>query len=107
MVTIMRPSSLAVNNQPRKRKECAGTSEQISLWFITLFATVGNPHLTRSKPYKIGRKHSGAVSEHRRQLRRNGAKARQQQKQKKLRRYHRLVQSYWAGELEHFPDLPE
>lgn len=37
---------------------------------------MGNPHPTRSKPCKIGRKHTGAPSDRIRQKQRNAAKAR-------------------------------
>ena len=67
---------------------------------------MGNPHPSRSKPFKIGRKHTGALG--------NRAKGRlasaKTKNRKKLvhnfRVYKEKVSAFWRGELDRFPRKP-
>ena len=66
---------------------------------------MGNPHPTKSKPCKIGRKHTGALS-----LRAKGrVMSRVIQSRKientKFRIFKNKVKQYWGGELMEFPRI--
>jgi len=64
---------------------------------------MGNPHPTKSKPVKIGRKHSGAKSEKFRQKRRNTAKRRNEIKLGLRRKDNRIVREYFLGLRDELP----
>ncbi len=65
-----------------------------------------NPHPTRSKPCKIGRKHTGAPSEKLKQKRRNTSKRHAALQKVKGRKFNEQVKAYFAGELDEFPVNP-
>lgn len=67
---------------------------------------MGNPHPTKSKPCKIGRKHTGAKS-----LRQIGRiksfRLKQQREQAaKWRAFKKQVKAYWEQEQANFPKKP-
>lgn len=64
---------------------------------------MGNPHPTRSKPRKIGRKHTGEPSERVKQARRNTAMRRAALIAGKRRKVKALIHLYFLGELEYLP----
>ena len=66
---------------------------------------MGNPHPTRSKPFKVGRKHTKAKSIKQKQKERNGKIKRQQQKRSKWRKHKKMVVSYWGGEVNEYPSM--
>lgn len=67
---------------------------------------MGNPHPTKSKPVKIGRKHTGAPSL-RTIGRRSSAKAKINRAETgKWHAYKMAVAAYWRGERETYPKMP-
>lgn len=62
-----------------------------------------NPHPTKSKPSKIGRKHTGAISQKTKQKRHNAASKKQKIKQMKAKKFHSQVAEYFAGKREQHP----
>lgn len=64
---------------------------------------MGNPHPTKSKPVKIGRKHSGAKSEKFKQKRRNRLAKRSEIELAKKRKRDQLVRDYFLGLRETCP----
>ena len=69
----------------------------------TGMSSMGNPHPTKSKPIKIGRKHSGAKSEKFKQKRRNTAIRNARLKLEKKRKYDRIVRDYFLGLRDNIP----
>lgn len=64
---------------------------------------MGNPHPTKSKPIKIGRKHSGAKSEKVKQKRRNTAIRNARLKVELKRKQNRIVREYFLGLRDEIP----
>jgi hypothetical protein len=64
---------------------------------------MGNPHPTKSKPIKIGRKHTGAASTRVRQRRADAARAYATIKEGLRRRFHERVRQYFAGARDNYP----
>lgn len=67
---------------------------------------MGNPHPSKSKPCKIGRKHTLSLS-----IRQKAAAAKRkavarQMQDGKHQRYKEAVAAYWRGEIEQFPEKP-
>lgn len=66
---------------------------------------MGNPHPTKSKPVKIGRKHSGAKSEKLKQKLRNKAKKAAQIKAAIRRKNAKMVHEYFMGLRDELPGV--
>lgn len=64
---------------------------------------MGNPHPTNSKPFKIGRKHTGAPSLRAIGRRRSAGIVREKMKLSKYARHKYLVSEFWSGKLERHP----
>jgi hypothetical protein len=64
---------------------------------------MGNPHPTKSKPVKIGRKHTGQKSARAKQRQSNGAKTRQQIEDAQYRKLKAAINDYWAGRRDDYP----
>lgn len=62
---------------------------------------MSNPHPTKSKPFKIGRKHTGA----KREREKNGLLFYAKIIQAKAAKYKAKVAAYWRGDLGEFPKL--
>jgi len=67
---------------------------------------MGNPHPTRSKPIKIGRKHTGAPSSRVKGRRQSATLAAQKIKAAKIRKFKLQVRAFWAEKRENFPAKP-
>ena len=67
-------------------------------------SSMGNPHPTKSKPVKIGRKHSGAKSEKFKQKRRNRAKRRSEIELALRRKENRIVREYFLCLRDEIPE---
>lgn len=67
---------------------------------------MGNPHPTKSKPIKIGRKHTGARSEKWKQRARNATLHRSKIRRAVIKRYKVQVARFWRGELDTHPTIP-
>lgn len=65
-----------------------------------------NPHPTKSKPCKIGRKHTGAPSSREKGRRRRNALQLQKQRNGLIQKWNRKVAEFWAGERDEFPPFP-
>jgi hypothetical protein len=65
-----------------------------------------NPHPTRAKPNKIGRKHTGALRQRDSQKRLNGQKQYRRTLIARSRRHAREVARYFRGERETHPLTP-
>ena len=64
---------------------------------------MGNPHPTKSKPCKIGRKHTGADSTRVRERKRRAKAITQAQNDAKDRKRRNKIAAYWRGEIDEFP----
>lgn len=64
---------------------------------------MANPRPSKSKPCKIGRKHSGELREREKQAKRNGMKIWEAQKKKRAEKIKQAVRAYWCGELAEYP----
>ena len=64
---------------------------------------MSNPHPTKSKPNKIGRKHTKQPSQRIKDKRKAGKKRFSQIKSAKALKYKERVSKYWNGELESHP----
>lgn len=62
-----------------------------------------NPHPTRSKPYKPGRKHTGSPSLRSIGKRLVGEKIETQKHASRRKRYAMMVAAFWRGEIERHP----
>ena len=62
-----------------------------------------NPHPTKSKPYKIGRKHTGALSVRKKQELVTKLKKSNEIKLSKLRKHKEKVSAFWSGQLDKHP----
>lgn len=67
---------------------------------------MGNPHPTKSKPLKIGRKHTGAPSNRLSGKRKRAKLVANQIKLGKYQLFKKKVAAYWRGELESYPENP-
>ncbi len=65
---------------------------------------MGNPHPTKSKPCKIGRKHTQQPSEKRKAKKRRGQEIYQQRVAAAKRRKLAAARKYWAGESDNLPE---
>lgn len=66
---------------------------------------MGNPRPTKSKPCKIGRKHTGAKSEKQKQRQRRAADIHQKQRDAQMKRHKLAIAAFWRGEISSFPVL--
>jgi len=64
---------------------------------------LGNPHPTKSKPIKIGRKHTQGKTQRQIQMAINGAKQMREDKRKFAKRHSERVTAYFQGKLEIYP----
>lgn len=64
---------------------------------------MGNPRPTKSKPVKIGRKHTGAKSSRLKQRQQNGRVSFQRQEQARHRKTKAAVREYWDGLRDECP----
>jgi hypothetical protein len=62
-----------------------------------------NPHPTKSKPVKIGRKHTGAPSLRVKGRRASSAIKHRKNQNNEFRKYKSRVSAFWRGELETYP----
>ena len=62
-----------------------------------------NPHPSKSKPVKIGRKHTGAPSLRAKGRRASSAIKHHRNQINKYRKYKARVAAFWRGELETYP----
>jgi len=62
-----------------------------------------NPHPTRSKPYKIGRKHTGARGVRAKGKLQSKAIKANSKKVSVLRKFKEKVSSFWKGEIDQYP----
>ena len=67
---------------------------------------MSNPHPSKSKPFKIGRKHTGSKSVRRRGRLASGAEQKRRQDVARRAKYKERAAAYWRGELDHFPHPP-
>jgi hypothetical protein len=65
---------------------------------------MGNPHPSKSKPFKIGRKHTGALSTRARGRLVSRAKKVREIELNKFRQHKARVSAFWRGEIEEFPN---
>lgn len=68
---------------------------------------MGNPYPTKSKPAKIGRKHTGELSLRAIGQRQSDLLKKQKSQTFKFRKYKNLVSAYWKGEIDGFPTKPK
>lgn len=61
---------------------------------------MGNPKPTRSKPFKIGRKHTGAPSIRKQNNVRKGREIERLRTVESIRKYRAKVAAFWRGELD-------
>lgn len=64
---------------------------------------MGNPKPTKSKPCKIGRKHTGALSIRLQAKKALGKLIQKKINKSKFKKWKRLVKEYWLGKLENYP----
>ena len=64
---------------------------------------MGNPHPTKSKPCKIGRKHTGAPSDKAKQRRQRGLRLNLEIKLAKRRKQKHAIADYYDGKYDRFP----
>jgi len=64
---------------------------------------MGNPHPTKSKPFKIGRKHTNAPSIRIREKKAKSLVIASERKKAKLKKHKQSVAAYYRGEIENFP----
>ena len=64
---------------------------------------MGNPHPTKSKPIKIGRKHTGAKSLRHKGRIASAAKQRHKIEAIRHRKFKAQVSAFWRGERENYP----
>lgn len=64
---------------------------------------MGNPHPTKSKPCKIGRKHTNGPSTRVREKLRRGQAIMKAIAAAKQRKRNELIRRYWLGELATYP----
>lgn len=67
---------------------------------------MGNPHPTKSKPIKIGRKHTNAQGLRKKGKAMSNKIKSQKQKVIEWKRYNKEVKAYWNNERETFPNKP-
>lgn len=65
---------------------------------------MGNPHPTKSKPCKIGRKHTGALSLRAIGRRKSAAYRSNKEETRKWRNFKKQVHEYWLGKRDRYPD---
>ena len=66
-------------------------------------AVMGNPHPTKSKPCKIGRKHTNAPSDKAKQRRQRGLRLNLEIKLAKRRKKKHAITDYYAGMYDQCP----
>lgn len=67
---------------------------------------MGNPHPSKSKPCKIGRKHTGAPSTRKKVEASKKRVVARQIRDGKHDKYKDAVAAYWRGEIVQFPEKP-
>ena len=67
---------------------------------------MANPHPTKSKPCKIGRKHTGAPSTRKKAAKEKSKRIAAQIKKGKIYRYKGNVKDFWRGDIDQFPSKP-
>lgn len=66
-------------------------------------AMMGNPHPTKSKPCKIGRKHTNAPSTRVREKRRRAKQKQREIALAQFRKHKSKIEAYWRGETDECP----
>lgn len=64
---------------------------------------MSNPHPTKSKPCKIGRKHTGAPSIRVNAKKQKALKIQRAIQKNQAKRLKNLIASYWRGEIDIYP----
>lgn len=65
-----------------------------------------NPHPTKSKPCKIGRKHTGAPGVRRLGRITSNTIKKHKQAVSRIRSFKAKVAAFWRGEIDVYPSLP-
>ena len=65
---------------------------------------MGNPHPTKSKPLKIGRKHTQSERLHQRVRREKGLEITKKTIFAKRRKVENNIRKYWEGEIDTYPN---
>lgn len=83
------------------------SSGHVLLRFSRFLYFMGNPYPTKSKPIKIGRKHTGESSLRVIGQQKSGLLQKQKSQTSNFRKYKNLVAAYWKGEVDGFPPKPK